>query len=197
MQMNLRFLQLSNSQQTWTGLPPPQCQFPDYINPNNIIAPAWGNYDSFQGSILYASGGIEPNRFFVVEWSNILAIETNELVSFQVILHESQSFLLNYKSGTSSQICIGLQKNQTYGLSLLSANISLSAVSVITNSPNNVNDTQLDLNMNTSVVTALEKSITNFSILDVVAVILLTCMVCLVIAILAVLILMYKTRERD
>jgi hypothetical protein len=91
-------------------LPDPECAggepFPNRdccVNGEGWWAPiAWRTVNRPRGRLLYQTEGTEPNRKFVVQWSNAKNAVTGNLATFQVQLWEHQSkILFLYKSFTT------------------------------------------------------------------------------------------------
>jgi len=74
---------------------------PNSSSPNNLIATFWDdlcvNYGSYNGGrVYYHQGGVSPNRYFVVEWYQISRLGSTDLLTFEVILHESGDIVIQY-----------------------------------------------------------------------------------------------------
>ncbi len=71
---------------------------PKYTTPNNLIAPMWMPLRFGSGSgVSYEVGGVAPNRYFVVEWVNLIDIQSSsDRVWFEVVLKENGDILLQY-----------------------------------------------------------------------------------------------------
>lgn len=86
---------------------PWQGKVPEVTTPNNIIAPYWAPFllagKGTKGKVYYASGGTAPNRYFVVEWNNVLGGASTDTVGgddsyiFEVILNENGDIRFEYK----------------------------------------------------------------------------------------------------
>jgi hypothetical protein len=82
---------------------------PSPAEPNNIIVPL-SLYDLFlqqdgtNGRIYYKAGGSAPNRYFVVQWNNVLGgspndpIGRDDVYQFQVVIQENGDIRLQYAS---------------------------------------------------------------------------------------------------
>jgi len=83
---------------TW----PSQSQLPSPGKPNNVIAPYWTPLDLAtagpSGRIYYKSGGVAPNRYFVVEWYQV--VRNDETYTYEVILHENSDIVFQYQAMT-------------------------------------------------------------------------------------------------
>lgn len=74
---------------------------PDPATPNNIIAPYATPLvladTGVTNRVYYHSGGVEPDRYFVVEWYQVTSIyDGNDTFTFQVILHENGNIDFQY-----------------------------------------------------------------------------------------------------
>lgn len=71
---------------------------PKYTTPNNLIAPMWMRLKFGSGSgVRYDVGGVAPNRYFVVEWVNMLDEQRYDTsVWFEAVLYENGNVLLRY-----------------------------------------------------------------------------------------------------
>lgn len=76
---------------------------PNPALPNNFIAVFWddlcvnyGNYNT--GAVYYKSGGIAPNRYFVVEWYQVSRLGSTDLATFEVIIYENGDIVTQYLS---------------------------------------------------------------------------------------------------
>lgn len=78
-----------------TGIPYP-------ITPNNRIAPYSTYFFLDAGSwVRYISGGSEPNRYFAVEWHDVLDQNYREnLFRFETIIYENGNILFQYQNMT-------------------------------------------------------------------------------------------------
>jgi hypothetical protein len=83
----------------------PQDIIPDSRPPNDVIAPFWvPTYIPAGSWVHYQSGGIAPNRYFVVEWHNLAGGSSNDPYGgddrylFEVILHESGDIEFQYST---------------------------------------------------------------------------------------------------
>lgn len=106
---------------------------PNPAPPNNYISPFWddlcvnmGGYNF--GSVFYKQGGIAPNRYFVAEWYQISLLGTNDLITFEVIIHENGDIVMQYLSlsGILSSATVGIEdKTGMDGLQYLYNNYGL------------------------------------------------------------------------
>lgn len=71
---------------------------PKYTTPNNIIAPMWNRFKfKAGGGVRYGLGGTSPNRYFVVEWVNMVDdTYYGETVWFEVLLYENGDIKMQY-----------------------------------------------------------------------------------------------------
>ena len=88
-----------------------QSRIPSPADPNNVIAPYWSqdiylNATGPGGRVYYKSGGISPNRYFVVEWYDVRngdpsdTIGGDDVFRFEVVLYENSSFDFQYQAMT-------------------------------------------------------------------------------------------------
>lgn len=80
-----------------------QSRIPLAAPPNNIIAPYWTpTYLDNASRVYYKSGGVKPDRYFIVQWHNLRGSEpsdsigADELYRFQVVLFENGQILFQY-----------------------------------------------------------------------------------------------------
>jgi hypothetical protein len=68
--------------------------------PNGIVAPFWDDLIvDGSAAVRYASGGSSPNRFFVIEWFNVLLLGSiQERLSFEAVLFEDGRIVFNYRA---------------------------------------------------------------------------------------------------
>jgi hypothetical protein len=77
---------------------------PSTNKPNSIIAPFWEDlalkWDDQQtpGKIFFTSGGITPNKYFIVQWNNVYRMGSETPLTFQVKLMESGNISFRYKT---------------------------------------------------------------------------------------------------
>lgn len=151
------------------------------------------------GTISYYSGGVAPNRFFVIQWNDLQVNQTGDF-TFQAVLYEAfESIQFNYnKLDFPPAGCIGAMKNATIGsLSILMGPLSLSQVAVIIMNPNFQNQTTYSLSQGaTPNNDFLTESLGQFTILHVVGIVLLTCLLCVGAGILLVFVLLQKAKQR-
>jgi hypothetical protein len=71
---------------------------PKYTSPNNIIAAMWMPLKFGGGSVVrYGVGGVAPNRYFVIEWVNMIDEQWyGDSVWFEAVLKENGDILLQY-----------------------------------------------------------------------------------------------------
>jgi len=83
---------------TW----PWQSQLPSPGKPNNVVAPYWTPLNLAAtgpaGRAYYKSGGVAPNRYFVVEWYQVT--QSDETYTFEVILYETGDIVFQYQAMT-------------------------------------------------------------------------------------------------
>ncbi len=94
------YLSVQNNS-TWLN----QGHIPNTSSPNNVIAPYWTpTYVGAGAWVRYLSGGVTPNRYFVVGWQNVAGgpptdtIGGDDTYQFEVILYESGNILFQYKN---------------------------------------------------------------------------------------------------
>jgi hypothetical protein len=90
--------------------PRQQRSMPSMERPNNVIAPFWTvtylQNSGGNGKVYYHSGGVAPNRYFVVEWHNVQGGTVNdpsggdENYRFEVVLFETGDILFQYHTMT-------------------------------------------------------------------------------------------------
>jgi hypothetical protein len=91
---------------TFDDLPPDFFGFSQtsaFLNPkipNNLIAPIWENWrvnPQYDGAIYTLTGGVEPNRFFVVAWYKVYkGTYYDKQSTFQVVMHENGDIVMQY-----------------------------------------------------------------------------------------------------
>lgn len=110
--------------------PEQQHPFPDFDDPNAVIAPFWTvthlENAGPEGRIYYKSGGTAPNRYFVVEWHDVAGGTVNdssdgdELYRFEVILSENGDIRFQYHSMLYNDwryyASIGIEDEMGFGL---------------------------------------------------------------------------------
>lgn len=78
-----------------------QSEIPDSSEPNNIIAPFWAPYyypnEGGTGQTFYKTGGVEPNRYFLVEYYRMSDM-LGGLFTFEVLLFENGDIKFQYQS---------------------------------------------------------------------------------------------------
>jgi len=85
---------------------------PKYTTPNNLIAPLWMPLKFAGGSgVRYEAGGTAPNRYFVVEWVNMIDEQYyGDTVWFEAVLYENGNILMQYfNSPTINYFSAGLE----------------------------------------------------------------------------------------
>lgn len=74
-----------------------QSEVPDAGSPNDVIAPHWVPAYKINGYVRYRQGGTSPNRWFVVEWNQLVSdYDNDDVYTFEVILHESGDITFQY-----------------------------------------------------------------------------------------------------
>ncbi len=75
-----------------------QSETPRPSQPNNVIAPHWIPSYETPGYIRHLTGGIAPDRWFVVEWNRLKSdcCDDADEFTFEVILHENGDIVFNY-----------------------------------------------------------------------------------------------------
>lgn len=88
---------------------PQQRDIPDSGTPNNVIAPYWSpTYIGSGAWVRYKSGGVSPNRYFVVEWHDVHGgdpddeIGGGDVYRFEVVLHENGNIDFQYQTMAES-----------------------------------------------------------------------------------------------
>ncbi|WP_428769590.1 hypothetical protein, partial [Vibrio sp.] len=76
-----------------------QSKIPNSREPNNIIAPYWAPHDypneGGTGQTFYKTGGVEPNRYFLVEYYQ-MSDRWGSLFTFEVLLFENGDIKFQY-----------------------------------------------------------------------------------------------------
>ncbi len=94
-----------------------QSEIPNDNLPNGIIAPFWAPLmpDMNTGWIRYMTGGVEPNRYLVVEWHDMQDSQGN-LFTFEAILYENGNILFQYQQIGEEYWCAstGIESETTY-----------------------------------------------------------------------------------
>ena len=85
-----------------------------------LIAPFWMDL-SFAapgaGSVVYQTLGTAPNRRFVVQWNNALALNTPGAVNFQVVLAETtNNILFQYQNVQTGNTAVSMGASATAGI---------------------------------------------------------------------------------
>lgn len=84
------------------GLESPQGGLLDPRAPNDLVAPHMTSMlvdeDGYTGKVYYASGGVSPNRYFVVQWDGVRdeLYPEDSAYTFEVVLLESGDILFQY-----------------------------------------------------------------------------------------------------
>ncbi len=82
-----------------------QSPIPDPSEPNNVIAPYWTpDYIGAGSWVHYSSGGVAPNRYFVVEWHDVKGgyppgtSGGDDTFRFETILYENGDIVFQYQA---------------------------------------------------------------------------------------------------
>lgn len=67
---------------------------PNTDTPNNFIAPLWDDLVSEAGTLYYKLLGQAPQRRLVIEWHQVRRFGSSDLLTFEVVLHESSNRIL-------------------------------------------------------------------------------------------------------
>lgn len=114
--------------------------------PNAGIYPWWDDLElRSTGKVYYKTIGTQPNRQFVVIWSNVnrKGTDPTDLLTFEVILHENGSILFQYQDVTTGSLSYNYGKNISVGIESkdgyagLNYLYSLPPMSLATNDPQN------------------------------------------------------------
>lgn len=99
------YVVFGNNSNSW---PTQSWPIPRATPPNNVIAPWWTptymNTSGPRGRVFYKSGGVSPNRYFVIEWNAVRGGGSNdptggdERYTFELVLHENGDFDFEYKT---------------------------------------------------------------------------------------------------
>jgi len=89
-----------NDEDLWDA----QNRIPNPSTPNDVIAPYWTPLELADtgptNRVYYLRGGSAPNRYFVVEWYQVVSPccgdQDDEIFTFEVILYENGDFLFQY-----------------------------------------------------------------------------------------------------
>lgn len=72
--------------------------------PNTVVSPFSTPLDlatsGISGRVFYKTGGVSPNRYFVVTWNDVKAWDTDDRYTFQVVLYENGDILFQYQAMT-------------------------------------------------------------------------------------------------
>ena len=103
-----------------------QSEIPSVEKPNNVIAPFWSPNEIVDGEswVKYDSGGLEPNRYFIVEWHNVSFDASN--YTYQMILHEDGDIVFQYGTMVYSGIGASGGIEDQYGSDGLSIGVGFS-----------------------------------------------------------------------
>jgi hypothetical protein len=103
-----------------------QSEIPSVEKPNNVIAPFWSPNEIVDGEswVKYDSGGLEPNRYFIVEWHNVSIDASN--YTYQMILHEDGDIVFQYGTMVYSGIGASGGIEDQYGSDGLSIGVGFS-----------------------------------------------------------------------
>ncbi len=84
----------------WTW--PSQVRTPRPGAPNAVIAPFSTPFilaeSGINSRVFFKTGGAPPNRFFVVQWNAMRIPDTDNVVTFEVVLHENGDILFQYRT---------------------------------------------------------------------------------------------------
>jgi hypothetical protein len=108
-------------------------RFPEPGHPSNMIAPLWSTFRLSElgptNRIYYQSGGITPNRYFVVEWYQVAYANPPsggaKVFTYEVILYENGDIRFQYQTISSGSywcddVAIGMENANGYdGLTYL------------------------------------------------------------------------------
>jgi len=77
--------------------------FPSQMQPDNLIGVFWDDLVLYtgdgdvQGRVYYATGGVAPNRYLVIEWANVKRYgDSGPQLTFEAVLYENGDIHLNY-----------------------------------------------------------------------------------------------------
>lgn len=88
---------------------------PQDTPPNALVAPFWDDLavggTLNNGSVHYLAGGSAPNRYFVIEWSEVTRRFSSGLLTFEVVLYENGDILFQYQdmNGIVDQASAGIE----------------------------------------------------------------------------------------
>ena len=78
-----------------------QSRIPSTEKPNDVIAPHWVPAYDVNGYVRYLGGGSVPNRWFVVEWNQLVSdYDGDDIYTFEVVLHEDRDIVFQYATMT-------------------------------------------------------------------------------------------------
>lgn len=86
--------------------------------PNNLIAPLWDDLalevqgSPTSGNVYYQLKGSSPNRYFVVQWQDVISrVGEGGILTFQVLLYENGDIKFQYKTleGSTDEATVGIE----------------------------------------------------------------------------------------
>lgn len=86
--------------------------------PNNLIAPFWDDLalevqgSSTSGNVYYQIKGVSPNRYFVVQWQEVISrVGEGGILTFQALLYENGDIKFQYQSleGSTDEATVGIE----------------------------------------------------------------------------------------
>lgn len=84
----------------WTW--PSQVRTPRPGTPNAVIAPFSTPFTLAESGtssrVFFKTGGVTPNQFFVVQWNEMRVLGADNVVTFEVVLHENGDILFQYRT---------------------------------------------------------------------------------------------------
>lgn len=87
-------------------------------SPNNLIAPLWDDLalevqgSPTSGSVYYQIKGSSPNRYFVVQWQDVISrVGEGGILTFQVLLFENGDIKFQYQTleGSTDEATVGIE----------------------------------------------------------------------------------------
>lgn len=113
------YLSFTDNSPDWPGQDP----IPLPTEPNNVIAPYWSPFNLDPsgplGRVYTLSGGTEPDRYFAVEWYEVVDdMDGDDLFDFEVILFENGDIRFQYQTMTvnDSWLCASAGIEEATGL---------------------------------------------------------------------------------